>query len=154
MKNQELFNRTHAILTEAYLNDTLQHGNYCGCAVGNLVAADQNCRPYKTPFGVKWEEGSGSAWFAVVVSRVPHTKELERLGYEQVASTGYSVEELQLIEEAFEDGAHEAMAHLKEPQFAGLCAVFETLSHIHEMHVDDRSELNSLFYENKFALTV
>ncbi len=41
MKNKSLYDKTVSILVDAYMNDTLQHGNCFACAVGNIVAA--NC---------------------------------------------------------------------------------------------------------------
>src|SRR5688572_25079170 len=47
MKNKPLYHKTVDILVQAYFDDTLVSGHQCGCAVGNLVAANMGIRLIK-----------------------------------------------------------------------------------------------------------
>src|SRR5690349_16430544 len=104
----ELYKKTVDILFNAYFNDTLEHGNYCGCAVGNLVAANMNIPLFteKYPDGetkVYWFDKSqqnlelAESWFNII----RHEKE-DEVGQQQLSSTGYDNRDLYKIEKAFE----------------------------------------------------
>ncbi len=145
MKQELLYNKTVDILVQAYFNDTLEHGNYCGCAVGNIIAA--NC-------GIDLVK-SGGAFSEVHPKKIPDfsynkdsrhlenplhngiwydfkdkNKALNDVVSKQVQMTGYSWEELLLIERAFEGVWNYTTDD--ERMFSGLMAVIECLDKIHE----------------------
>ncbi len=145
MKNHELYSKTVDILVQAYFNDTLEHGNYCGCAVGNIIAAN---------FGIELVKSSGKK-SEVHPKMIPDFSYTANRGHlenpfhngiwyyfkdknktpngvveQQVVMTGYSWEELLRIERAFENAW--GYTTDDERMFCGLMAVIECLDLIHE----------------------
>jgi hypothetical protein len=132
----ELFNETVTILVKAYMNDTLEHADCEACAVGNIIAA--RCPDI-------YEKDPG-AWFDPMHGQ----KQLAKL---QIASTGYSYEDVMKIEHAFENC--EKPEHMKDTiwgnwkdpewMFNGLMAVVDVLCEIHGMNETEKTEAKSLF---------
>lgn len=126
------FENTVDILVKAYLNDTLQHGNDCACAVGNLICAANGLDP-KINWHPKWHKafrcGGGLRY--------------REEGKKEVRSTGYSVTEIIQIEKAFEgaddDGGDD------EWMFNGLMAVVDVLASIHNIDLSQKEEAKKLF---------
>lgn len=155
MKKKELFEKTVSVLTKAYINNTLQHGSCCGCAVGNLVCAANNI-VYEKDKVLYWTE----AFSTTVNYRTGKPEMKQRISAEryknlakvEIDSTGYSLFQLAAIEKAFEteayhpaheedfaiDGSNNYPADkLEEAMFKGLCAVYDTLCVIHEVEEED-----------------
>lgn len=140
MRNQELLNRSLNILTEAYLNNTLVAGNCAACAVGNLVAGNTDqCVVMNHAVGMLgWSDSlrGPMRWFSAVKQYrgeyVP--KDLMVDFYERrhiEESTGYTMAELSMIEQAFEDGSKVG------GEYGGLEQVYETLLEIHAVKNTD-----------------
>ncbi len=106
MKNISLYNKTVDILVQAYFNDTLSHGYACGCAVGNLVAANMGIQ-YKRLFDKPtWATGS-PYWAHVHSIGMWNEQNICPANYtgkakQEIDSTGYSYTETAMIERAFE----------------------------------------------------
>lgn len=132
MQNETLYNRTVDILVQAYFNDTLVHGNYCGCAVGNLVAANMGIEITKDSLGRETFNGSleeGEEWYNAITTYAVYASEK---GIQQIKSTGYSFDEITLIERTFE--GHNCFFGNEprdEAMFNGLMAVIDVLDQIH-----------------------
>jgi hypothetical protein len=141
MKNQELFEKTVAILATAYKENKLVHASCAACAVGNLVA--NNCGYDVGEYG-DWHRDNkyvGSWWYNIVshaagrVSRLmymPTPMQME--AQEQVASTGYTALQLAEIEAAFEGrGSLTGESNDELELYDRLVAVYEKLCEIHEV---------------------
>lgn len=115
--------RSLAVLTKAYLDGTLRHGDCAACAVGNLVAAAMSLPVSKERFGPA-EHGD---WFFLVAGLPGMLNDPDRLraATAQIAATGYEVEELERIESAFEVNSGDATG------YAGLLRVCDVLLEIH-----------------------
>jgi len=157
MKNEELFHKTVAILVKAYLNNTLEHGNCCACAVGNIIAA--NLRISINPVSDRmikngWER-SQPLWQSVFQTdaRAHHQlKDFSKftgLAKKQILVSGYSLEQLMQIEFAFEtapDMADYDFTSLDDTwMYNGLMAVIDVLCEIHEMNEEVKQETKALF---------
>lgn len=138
MKNKELYHKTIDILVKAYLNDTLLHENACGCAIGNLIAYNKglsmvfNKEAYNTPEKLRWV-GDNPEWCKYLSRLRGYWSDLYPIdndrALEQIAYTGYSVDEVDRIEKAFESADDEDNDNRV---FDGLMAVVEALDIIHE----------------------
>lgn len=135
MQREELLNRTLDTLTSAYENKTLQAENCAACAVGNMLADCYGVQIIGGPKGsLGWSQGAnpGRWWTEMAVFRglIPRNwgDVHERKHIEIV--TGYTMDELCQIEEAFESGAKTSSS---DKQYAGLQAVYEALLDIHSV---------------------
>lgn len=144
MKREELFNKTIGILVNAYHNDELEPGSPCGCAVGNLVAAGCGYTINGGTFVTgQFKNGPMAEWVMPVVAGAGRGIGYIHMNQEarkQVDSTGYSVQELSLIEHAFEcrDLDHEELDKYRskpkdERSLEGLFRVYDMLCDIHEV---------------------
>ena len=132
MNNRKQFDKTIGILVKAYFNETLEHGEPCACAVGNLILAN----------GIKpsW------VWYNAV-RRYSNPCEESNL---QIESTGYSIEEIRSIEYAFEfrqlgiEGSIE-MGRKDKDGYLGLMRVVDVLIEIHEGTEQEAKEAKALF---------
>lgn len=163
MKNNrlDLYKKTVDILYEAYFNDTLEHGNCYACAVGNIVAANCGYKIMKDPT-IKREIIQEMYWegFAPYTLSAQNHDIMRTATYytlkswektpeevrEQIKKTGYTLNELRVIEEAFEncsscdeDGDITDEAWM----FNGLVSVLDVLKEIHE--IDDNSDEKEKF---------
>lgn len=134
MLKPELYEKTVSILVQAYLNDTLEHGDCCGCAVGNMVAANCGYSFIKLQNYQEWE--SNSPCWDDVFCTARGKQELHMRNYrlseearKQIDSTGYSVRQLAKIEFAFETAPYGDSDD--EWMFNGLMAVIDILDQIH-----------------------
>jgi len=90
MENKKLFDRTVSILSKAYLNDTLRHGDCYACAVGNLV-----CHAIGSEFknGI-WTGSQKPQWDNVFMTALGEQDIIEQeyngAAKLQIDSTGYS----------------------------------------------------------------
>jgi len=147
MIKPELYKKTVDILFDAYFNDTLQRGNCCACAVGNLVAANMGIK-FKPGMVVRsaWEKDAFPEWQWVIWGYIGGDLET---GAAQVQATGYSVYELKKIEMAFESVVSEENALPPEDNmFNGLVAVLEVLKQIHQ--VSEADEINNERFESHY----
>jgi hypothetical protein len=121
--NRPTFEETVSVLVKAYLNDTLVHGDDCCCAVGNLICHSMNLNP-KSNWGPHWYNYFKLEW---------ESKEAQNYAYEEIKSTGYSVDEILLIESYFEnaDGDDE-----QSYMFNGLMSVVDVLAEIHGVNLE------------------
>lgn len=138
MKNEKLYTRTVDILVQAYLNDTLRHGNCYACAVGNIIAAnkgytyvpatDQKSQKitWNVTGGTYYNEAKYGSWFDII-----HGCGSGEKGVSEISSTGYSINEIRKIERAFERA--EEGESSDEYMFNGLMAVLNVLEEIHEV---------------------
>jgi hypothetical protein len=137
------FEHSVNVLVQAYLNDTLEHLNCCACAVGNLVA-DACGYTYKKSTSryikVEWDNGINAAWFDHLLGDMFTTNDTNVLGLKQIQSTGYSVEEIDKIERAFESAREEG-----DRMFEGLCQVVDVLADIHQVDLKQREEAKAMF---------
>jgi hypothetical protein len=141
MVRQELYNKTVDILYQAYFNGTLKHVNCYACAVGNIIAANSGYSfiPCKSPLfsshSIVWDitggeyavEGKNFApWFGAI-KKIKHSGTAEQ----QIKSTGYDINQLALIEDAFESAP--AGNNDEDHMFNGLVAVLKVLDEIHQV---------------------
>lgn len=156
MKNEPLWNKTVDILVKAYLGDTLEYGEPCGCAVGNLIAA--NCEYtidkskniknrwiwVKDGIEINHRWGDGFSFGCGVDGLVyDHITQIARI---QAESTGYSYKEVVLIEESFHIGTQFDLFDSKDAEnFNGLMSVIDTLMQIHEANDTEVKEAKGLF---------
>lgn len=132
MNREEIYYRSVDVLVKAYLNDTLEHGNTCACAVGNLIAANTGrtlvppvVPPKYTQLYI-WSDGTAlPKWFEEM-----RCNAMSDEARQQISSTGYSVREVIEIEQAFE-GAHPQYP-TNDYVFNSLMSVIDCLDKIHE----------------------
>lgn len=153
MKNQELFDRTVGILVKAYFNNTLEHGDCCACAVGNLVCANMyngDVRAWDNDYYGYFNENWSDVFMTTNCNQNVKVEKLHGRAYEQIKSTGYDFMELAKIEFAFETvkipvGEFGEEENSDEHIFNGLMAVVEVLSEIHEATNEEITQAKSLF---------
>lgn len=144
MKKQELFYRTISILVKAYFDGYLEASDCAACACGNLVAA--NCG-YKI-IGVNKYRGSDGELISPEWTKIrkycfdptPMPDMYVDEAKKQVDSTGYSIQQLIDIEQAFMN------AHGNN--FEKLISVVDYLMIIHEANETEVSEAKQLFTIN------
>lgn len=100
MERKELFKKTMDALWKAYTSKHLIHGDPCGCAVGNLVCNAMNQQNFllRKPIIL----GGHIAWTDVIGFHIDDQCHMDAAAKRQVKSTGYSPEEISMIEHAFE----------------------------------------------------
>jgi len=136
MYTTELYNRTVDILYQAYFNDTLEHGSTCGCAVGNIIAANLGLKPEIE--SDTWE-GRKTYWYAYLSDIKIYQdnqirRDIKREAEAEIEVTGYSLQDIVRIEKAFEyadDSNEDAW------MFNGLVAVLDVLKEIHGITDDE-----------------
>ena len=136
------FDHTVSILVRAYLNDTLEHGNYCACAVGNLIAHEVGAEIVlkNNPLSVskyKWihPKYEGGEWFCGTDKRM-----------EQIKTTGYDLGEIFKIERAFEaQGPKYNYGTEDQLMFNGLMAVVDVLAEIHGIDLEAKESAKLQF---------
>lgn len=158
MTQREKFFETVGILVEAYLNGTLLHGDCAACAVGNIIAAKLKCKivPGINSFGDNinwWQRGEHEIkplWPLVFVTD-SHSNQIRSpksyMGHTklQIDATGYSWQQLALIESAFERAAHTSCEGEEQAMFDGLMAVTNVLAEIHGINLEERESAKLLF---------
>lgn len=145
MNRPERYKKTVDVLFAAYFNDTLEHGTPCGCAVGNMILANMP--------KLKRTHCWGNHWFF-------YMRPENRIGNDpfvniseakmQIKVTGYSIEELSMIEHAFERA--DFGNSNEDWMFNGLVAVLDALKKIHE--VEDNETDVQRFRNHYQTLTV
>lgn len=148
------FEKTVNVLVQAYLNDTLKHGDCCACAVGNIIAASIGCEMVKPREHVKssfeWAKNGvyyEPIWPAVFASdrygkQERHPKKYRGMYKKQIDITGYDWRELAKIEKAFESNR---FFDNDESMFNGLMAVVSVLAEIHGVSLECKKQAEMLF---------
>lgn len=151
MKNKELFEKTVSILVKAFQNDTLQYTNCKACAVGNIVAANNNVNlsydKENRCIVSDNEEYNTGKWFNVfkwgMCGRDGLYLDLlkQKDIVQQIKSTGYSINEIADIELTFGVGCGNDGLN----NFEGLMSVVDCLMAIHECDKSEADKAKSLF---------
>lgn len=140
MINEALYKKTVDILFDAYFNDTLEHGDQCCCAFGNIVAA--NCGIKMTKDNRKFN--NTDAWYNVILcsgsGMLNEWFKSSTEALKQISQTGYTPQQCALIEAAFENAEPGNSNNEDEYIFNGLCAVLEVLKEIHQVE-DNQPEV-------------
>lgn len=166
MIREQLYHKTVKILYDAYMNDTLEHGNCCACAVGNLVYTACEYDKLQSPgFGYKRVWGdipypSHDGWATVFLTEAnvnsPYQKinpeNYDGLAKEQIDSTGYTWQELAKIEYAFETA--DKGNNDEDYMFNGLVAVLEVLKEIHQVTDEDLLTTNTNRFREHYKRSV
>jgi hypothetical protein len=146
-EDHAMFHRTVGIAVQAFLNDTLEHHNCHACMVGNMIAAANNFKFVRcvdeTHRRFAWDVADGryskgGQWYLYLKCGVRDTA-----GLKQIESTGYSNNELNRIERAFESAAPGESDD--EFMFNGLMSVVEALARIHKQDLSVVQEAKKLF---------
>jgi hypothetical protein len=158
------FDNTVSILVQAYLNDTLENSNCYACAVGNLVAEANQIKfrsmidkcgygrrvawtgfysVYEYGFdGLHTVENQPGNWMSVLPANGnKNLHNYQGLTKQFIDNTGYSVDELQRIEIAFEYPHYET----GDIMFDGLMSVLDVLANIHGIDLTAKEEAKKLF---------
>lgn len=167
MDNLEKFNHSVNVLLKAYLNDTLVHENCYACAVGNLVAdgmgteviVSKGCGSRRNLVWSNKEIYPGleysveaSGWGALFSTSINHGTNRKRQEVNakylssprvknHIESTGYTWEQLAIIEKAFEF----VDKRKKDKMFNGLMAVVDALANIHNIDLTVKEQAKALF---------
>lgn len=149
MNRPELFNLAVNTGIKSLMNDTLEQGNSCGCFGGNLIANVLKIGINKLDYTVgryaDWDR-SFPFWYDTLedyrtcrpldIPILKSTKKSFNEGLKQIESTGYTIEEFDRLEKAFEKGKNE---------FDGLLNVVTVLCEIHEMDDTVKVKTRELF---------
>lgn len=149
MKNETLYFKTIDILVKAYFEETLFHGMCYACAVGNIVAGNCGLRVEKfewlTKEGISVTQHWSDVFHAESTTKQTRMPENYRgIAKLQIDSTGYTWEELALIEMAFES-KYDPHVIQEHNMFMGLMAVIEVLGQIHECDKETIEESKLMF---------
>lgn len=135
------FENSVSVLVNAYMNDTLEHGCPCGCAVGNLMRASGY--QFENPETLEGYDyllnHKNCSWVDRLRKRSGYDAELAD---KQIASTGYTERELSLIETAFENAPIEDR---DDKMIDGLLAVVDVLAEIHNVDLSVKESAKQLF---------
>jgi len=149
MNRKDIFDRSIAVLVKAYQDNTLQAVNCYACAVGNLVAAQAGVKYIQHPDVedeyFKWDTKIEPDWFdAMCATRDGGDwldKEQFTRGCVQIATTGYTMKEVILIEDAFENTYSSYSKHDgHDPMFEAMMGVYKVLCEIHEIDKPSKGE--------------
>lgn len=152
MIKEQLYRETTDILFQSYYNDTLRHGSCHTCAVGNIVAARNGYTisiigdaHFWLKNGIPVHEPKWSKY--CVTTETGQLTDPRALGFKsvrnEIASTGYTPQEIAMIEYAFESARNPNFGD-EENMFLGLEAVLNTLALIHQ--VGDNRDVVSRFH--------
>lgn len=130
------FKHSVNVLVKAYLNDTIRHGSYYSCAVGNLVA---DAMGFTFNYN-RWAFSQEPHWYTLLYGGSDLLGRNEKEGLLQIKGTGYTVKEIGRIERAFE------MTERKGDEILnGLMDVVDVLADIHGIDLKTREESKLLF---------
>lgn len=139
MKRKKLFDKTVIVFLKAYDDKKLIHGDYCSCAVGNLIANSMGYEIVKREYNYSWSQSKGSHWYDLICLRGDEKDHEETL--KEIKSTGYSLGELFSIEKAFENGC----GNNSDLVYNSVMNVIECLVDIHEGDYKDAALAKKLF---------
>lgn len=152
MKKQELFDKTVGILVKAYFGNTLEYSDCRACAIGNMIASNNDISIFRnedngfTCFG-----GNSGGWNDVIVlgeGKLIRESSRSEQSVTKLLSTGYSLIELAKIEERFYKGIchNDKWSDISDDiNFNGMMAVVELLSEIHEATSEEAETAKQLF---------
>jgi len=129
MNRPDQFWKSIDTLATAYFEGTLLAGKCNACAVGNLVASQISCKQDRPAY--EWRNHSDGKSWMLALRRLRHGALDD--SQEVVTVLPYTNEEIDAIEEAFEDGA----GFVDPDPFDGLMAVVDVLFDIHEVEDED-----------------
>lgn len=164
----ERFQKAYDALVNAFFNDTLARGTCAACAVGNIVAAAKGGIVGRYPGSIRfnctvnnsfWRDLFYTAFDGIQeitfrprkhkyeISK-PGTANSVQLCQELFDLTGYTADDLALVEYAFETNTeiyyngyyHHTPQEILEDQYRGLCAVFEVLCWLDDITDSDYKE--------------
>lgn len=152
--HQSKFDETVSILVKAYLNNQLEHRICTACAVGNIVAHHLGTKPKVLTTGnhrtvhdnYYFDDGTFMTWWNGCLG--------EHKPSDQQQLTGYTVEELNRIELAFEfaEGVPDFSTGMSQDKtmneawmFNGLMAVVEELAKIHCISLEEEEQAKKRF---------
>lgn len=150
---QASFDNTVQILVKAYLADELEKHSCAACACGNIIAASQGWQVVNvgTLSGAGFAARAGGRTLENIWQRAvwafrdgDNEYDAETLAESeaQIAQAGYTVEQFQMIEDAFMD----ATGYSKEEEhFNGLMAVVDVLADIHGIDLATAEVAKGLF---------
>lgn len=137
MKNPELFHKTVGILVKAYQNDTLRHENCFACAVGNLISHCNSIDVTKHESGfINWGAVCFHSYWDILKRNVEN-----EVGRKMIEATGYTTNELNLVERSFESSHRSSDVD----GYNGLMAVVDCLMQIHEATTEEAQTAKELF---------
>jgi hypothetical protein len=165
--NNFSFDHSVSVLIKAYLNGNLQKGNCSACAVGNLIAdalhleleyvlIPNNRQALRAlvndTYVIQWV-GTNASWLGVLLG-VDRT-ERGISAKDQLASTGYSREQLRLIEWTFENPGGLIRGQLPHAElvYRGLLAVVDVLAEIHGIDLTTSKRASTPFTQEYTRLT-
>jgi len=135
MRNKKLFDKTISILVNAYLKEELVHGDSCACAIGNLIAGNNNYSFDATGLWITTNEVIVAPdWTNVLCNHTGMTR--------QLITIGYTLLEVTKIESAFESVSKDPTGYL------GLMQVVDVLIKIHQGTEHHKKEAKELFNLN------
>lgn len=136
---------------------TLQHGQPCGCAIGNLIAGNNNFQIIKS-VGSNWKFNDGKKQMSANWVEVHSYGEMltqcnsekYHMGIQELLSIGYDTSETCSIEAAFESSCIDEEGEynddgVDEDGYIGLMKVVDTLMLIHEATIEEATEAKQLF---------
>lgn len=138
MNREKLYYKHIDILSNAYANNLLQHGNSCGCDIGNLIAA---CNGIELSINDNGRVGPKYAdkidyslpvlflWYERKIGGILSDEE-EAIVDKQVSNTGYTWDELMRLEKAFESAIN--FIDEDKKMWNGLMRVIKEMDIIHE----------------------
>ncbi len=140
MKTPERFDRAIKALVQAFFNDTLISVDCRACAVGNMVAYGKGEKLQKCSIPwIGFETKSGydnGAWYTYL-HRCSDYQNYHDQAVDNISATGYSAEQLLMIEDCFMDACRvnsyinkHSKSEIMEDQFNGLMAVVDVLCQI------------------------
>lgn len=139
------FEKTVSVLISAFVNETLAHETFCGCAVGNILAEANGCKVKNNQYGFfNWYKGKkivNTLWrfvFSTVDSvQITFEKHYNGEAKKEIDASGYTWRELAKIEFAFETAEGKTA---DERMFNGLVAVFSVLAEIHSVDLSVKEQ--------------
>lgn len=137
------FENTVNILVKAYFAGTLERLNCHACAVGNILASIKGFNYKRGLYGLVWDtEEVRPDWFNGVSCGSPSP---DSFGFEkakeQCEETGYSIEQVALIETVFENPEYRT----GDEMFDRLMAVVDVLAEIHGINLEEKESAKKLF---------
>lgn len=128
----ERFERNTGILARAWLDNTLRAGSCSKCAVGNMIAGNMG---YEVKGIISWTHCGHPVWprwlHLIKGGRLQYAEKAQVLAH--IASTGYGLKEIALIEETFEGSVREHRDRFpyspgEEATFKGLMDVVDLMA--------------------------
>lgn len=150
MTHTEKFQDTISILVKAYMNDTLKHMDCSACAVGNICGSLKwryiFCTNTDSTFGIVLDQSFAQKDEPLGCLSQQNKLLYYREGLEAIEKTGYTVNELARVENAFESAEWKEMTEDDEVwMFNGLMAVVEVLADIHGISLDQKESAKLMF---------